>query len=450
VLVGKHTTIECASCHTNNDPKRTPKDCVSCHGKDDSHQATLGSNCAACHTPDGWKPSTFDHTRAAFQLTGMHQQVECRDCHKDMKFKDTPANCAACHAKDDTHQGALGDDCAACHTSDGWKPSTFDHSRAAFPLTGKHLGPACSSCHTDQKYKETPTACAACHAKNDVHKGQLGDCAACHTSNGWKPTTFNHSSAAFQLTGAHGSLACSACHADPTFRGAPTSCAGCHAKNDPHQGSLGSDCKLCHSTNAWKPSTFNHNSTAFKLTGAHANVACSACHANHVFKGTPGACYTCHANDDHHNGQFGQDCVACHATDRWSNVTFDHNRSGFPLTGSHAGLPCQRCHSNGFSNTSSACSSCHTEPADHTGLFLANCAACHNTSAWVPAKYNGPHPFPMNHGGANTCRNCHPSTLAAYTCYTCHDQSEMVSKHREKNVYNLDNCVACHSSGHGD
>jgi hypothetical protein len=515
-LKGQHAVIPCTKCHTTPDLKNVSQDCFACHGKDDPHQGQLGQDCAACHTVDSWKPTTFDHTQAAFQLTGKHQQAACKDCHADQKFKDTPSNCAACHSKNDPHQGTLGADCAACHTTSGWKPSTFNHNNAAFKLTGKHIGPACASCHTDQKFKGAPTACAACHSKNDVHKGQLGECAACHTPNGWKPTTFNHNSAAFKLTGAHVSAACTACHTDQTFKGTPTncaschskddahqgslgvdckqchstsawkpstfnhnnaafkltgahasaacsdchanhvfkgtpsSCASCHTKDDAHQGSLGADCKQCHSTGAWKPSTFNHNNAAFKLTGAHASVACSDCHANHVFKGTPTSCYACHAKDDHHNGQFGTNCASCHVTDAWSHVTFDHSKSAFPLTGAHSGLACQRCHANVFTNTPTACNACHTEPTFHAGLFLANCASCHGTSAWVPAKYNGPHTFPMGHGGANTCRKCHPSTLASYTCYTCHNQSEMVKKHSGKNITNLNDCASCHPTGKGD
>ncbi len=55
----------------------------------------------------------------------------------------------------------------------------------------------------------------------------------------------------------------------------------------------------------------------------------------------------------------------------------------------------------------------------------------------------------MNHGGANgQCAKCHPSSLTSYTCYNCHKQSDIASKHA--GIKNLSDCVACHPSGKGD
>ncbi len=170
------------------------------------------------------------------------------------------------------------------------------------------------------------------------------------------------------MTGAHQQAACSDCHKDKTFQGTPASCSGCHSGDDAHKGSLGTDCALCHSTSAWKPATFNHAKSAFPLTGAHAQVQCGACHANQTFKGTPTNCYACHSGDDNHGGKFGKDCAACHVTASWSQVTFDHNKSGFPLTGAHASVVCSKCHANGFSGTPKACAACHAEPTFHAGL----------------------------------------------------------------------------------
>jgi hypothetical protein len=380
----------CANCHTQIDRAAMKE-----------HTLAFGSSCLNCHDGIDTFDSTFDHGKVPFALTGMHTAVkdptgkasltpECKGCHLNQttlaQVKMTPTDCASCHKKDDAHENILGTDCAACHATSGWKPSSFDHSTIAFQLTGKHASTACADCHKDKLFAGTPTNCAACHQKDDSHQGKLGAiCQSCHTTDGWKPATFNHQNASFKLIGAHQQAACTACHQDKTFRNAPTSCAGCHQKDDAHKGGLGTDCAQCHSPSAWKPSTFNHANSAFPLTGQHQSVQCAACHANAVFKGTPNNCAACHQKDDHHNGQFGADC-----------------------------------------------------------------ASCHNTSAWRPANFTGAHSFPMNHGGANTCRSCHPSTLNAYTCYTCHNQNQMIQKHQEEKIADLSNCVKCHPGGRGD
>ena len=432
-LTGKHAKVACAQCHTGEHSlaamKSTSQDCNSCHAKDDVHKGALGPGCATCHGPAGWTPSTFDHSTTAFPLAGKHQQVACSGCHPNLTFKGTPKDCYSCHAKDDVHRGDLGQACDQCHTPAGWTPASFDHNLAIFKLVGKHATVPCSSCHINNVFKGTPTDCYACHVKEDVHQGTLGAaCSACHTPDGWSPSTFNHASASFQLTGAHASAACTSCHSNMLYRNTPTDCYSCHAKNDAHAGQFGTGCGSCHSTAAWLPATFNHNNSGFPLTGAHASAACASCHVNNVFKGTPTNCYACHAKNDAHNGQFGTSCGSCHSTTAWKPATFDHSIV-FPLTGAHAGLSCNSCHTNGsFTGLSTACASCHADPAYHAGLFPGQaCNQCHSTSAWIPASYNGPHPNTcdgpcIGHQGA-TCFDCHPANLMTSTCLKCHDSN---------------------------
>ena len=152
-----------------------------------------------------------------------------------------------------------------------------------------------------------------------------------------------------------------------------------------------------------------------------------SCHRNNVFLGTPKDCYSCHQQADAHNGQFGTDCSACHNPSSWDNTDFDHNRTKFPLTNGHAGVACERCHSNGqFAGLATTCSTCHADPAFHAGMFGLDCASCHTVENWA-AKYNGPHPgiadeggSGVNHGGG-TCRSCHTQTLREATCTQCHE-----------------------------
>jgi hypothetical protein len=448
-LLGKHVEVKCDTCHLNHDYKGTSSDCKSCHTKDDAHKGGL-PECATCHDPKGWKPANFDHNiNTKFELVGKHLEAKCDTCHVTGVFQGTPTDCVSCHKEDDFHKGQYGTDCGLCHSPAAWKPSTFDHNTGTkFPLQGKHIGVDCLSCHQDAKFKGTPMNCAACHSKEDPHQGKLGSaCDSCHTVNGWKPSTFDHSRSSFKLTGKHISAECGSCHKDLLFIGTPQSCAGCHSGQDPHKGALGADCSRCHTTDAWKPSTFNHNQAAFLLTGKHISVNCNACHADMTFKGTPGTCYACHQKNDAHNGSMGTECSTCHSTTAWKPSTFNHNSSGFPLTGAHSSLACSRCHSGGnFSGVSTACAACHAEPAIHVGVFGTNCAGCHNTSAWLPASFNGPHSFPMNHGNANGCRDCHTTSYSSYDCFHCHHQNEMNDKHKEVTGFTYD-CLQCHPDG---
>jgi hypothetical protein len=117
------------------------------------------------------------------------------------------------------------------------------------------------------------------------------------------------------------------------------------------------------------------------------------------------------------------------------------------LTGAHAGATCTSCHADGvYAGTPQACASCHGEPAVHAGVLGTDCAACHGTAAWLPATYNVAHVFPFGHGGAGSCRTCHPDSLASFTCYACHDPGHIAEEH-EEDVADYSNCVMCHPRG---
>jgi len=427
-LTGSHVSVACESCHVNGVFKGTPQDCYSCHQKNDKHNGQFGTNCAACHNTSTWAGASFDHNLAAFQLTGSHVSVACESCHVNGVFKGTPQDCYSCHQKNDKHNGQFGTNCAACHNTSTWTGASFDHNLAAFKLTGSHVSVACGSCHVNGVFKGTPQDCYSCHQKNDKHNGQFGtNCAACHNTSTWTGASFDHNLAAFKLTGSHVSVACGSCHVNGVFKGTTQSCAACHQKDDRHNGQFG-ECSGCHNTSTWAGVSFNHNITAFPLTGQHINVRCESCHIGGVFKGTPQSCYACHKQHDAHGGRFGTDCGACHTTSNWNSATFDHSRTNFPLTGGHGRVACESCHRNGqFSGLSTACASCHADPGFHAGAFGTNCAGCHNVSAWKPAGFNLYHPQPqtdeggsgVHHGGAS-CRTCHPSSVFQSTCVACH------------------------------
>jgi uncharacterized protein YbdZ (MbtH family) len=225
-LLGQHVDTTCQDCHADGMYRGTPQDCMACHQAEDAHDGQLGTDCAACHTPDGWQEVTFDHTQSAFPLQGRHTESACQDCHTDRTYRGTPQDCYGCHQADDAHDGQYGRDCAACHTPDGWPEPTFDHAQSAFPLRGRHSSTACRDCHTDGVFRGTPQACQACHADPSSHAGLLGqDCVTCHTAAGWTPARYDRSHTFPLGHGESGPSPCRTCHTNDlrTY-----GCYGCH------------------------------------------------------------------------------------------------------------------------------------------------------------------------------------------------------------------------------
>jgi hypothetical protein len=327
------------------------------------------------------REGTFPHEGTGYSLNSHQKRSDgqafvCSDCHSADITRFDKAVCSTCHEQENktfmtAHTQAYGTDCMGCHDGKETISKRFDHSLVSFKLDGKHAGRACADCHTSARtaadFKTTSAVCSACHAKDDAHKG-----------------------------------------------------------------SFGTDCGSCHKASGWKPATFDHNLSSFKLEGKHANVECNACHINGVFKGTDSTCFACHQKNDEHKGKFGQDCGACHKPAGWKPATFDHNLSAFKLDGAHAKVECQKCHINNvFKGTPQECSGCHQDPAFHQGMFAGTaCSKCHNTGAWSPAIYNGPHPdiaggeggSGINHGGRG-CTSCHTVNLNTATCTMCHDSN---------------------------
>nr|MBP9122563.1 hypothetical protein [Ignavibacteriaceae bacterium] len=163
-LTGKHTTVQCSSCHTQG-YTGTPKTCVSCHQTDynatnnpNHTAASFPSTCESCHTTSGWQPAQFDHDGPFFPIySGQHRGEwnVCSDCHKNpASFADF--SCTTCHEHNQNdmnseHQGIQGyrwesSACYACHPS-GDANGAFNHQTSPFPLTGAHVTTDCALCH---------------------------------------------------------------------------------------------------------------------------------------------------------------------------------------------------------------------------------------------------------------------------------------------------------------
>jgi hypothetical protein len=263
-LRDSHATLSCQSCHTVSPFKvKTATKCVSCHLKDDKHKGALGQKCESCHGERKWSQPRFDHERdTRFALKDKHHEVKCESCHRPGAGKiEWPTRCAACHAEDDQrkgHKGRLGEKCESCHTEQGWSLTKFQHNRdTRYPLVEKHQAVKCTQCHQAPLYREkTPSTCASCHHKDDVHKGNLGaSCDKCHSERGWKFTRFEHDKdTSFKLEGAHASVSCKSCHStrdDEHFTPGKT-CQACHVKDDVHFKSFGQACQDCHNAVNWK------------------------------------------------------------------------------------------------------------------------------------------------------------------------------------------------------
>lgn len=354
------------------------------------------------------------------------------------------------------------------------------------------------------------------------HDSFPSDCSLCHEGDDWHTLRddfqFDHEAeTGVALLGAHERAECLRCHNDhgPVSVFAQRGCRGCH--EDIHRGQLGARCDTCHDERDWRPTEIitTHNLTRFPLVGAHAATACWRCHIGAQvgnFTRVDTECLTCHMQDlaratnpDHQANGFTSDCDRCHIPTTWTGGGFSH--PGFPLTGAHAGLDCEACHTGGvFTGLSRDCFACHMAEyngaQDHLAFgYPTNCEQCHNTSAWVPANFrhngissscdvchlddylntndpdhqaagfptncaachntnswngaNFDHDFPINGGphGNLDCSDCHlvPRNFSIFSCTHCHEhsRSEMADDHSEVNGYVWDSmaCYQCHPDG---
>ncbi|MBL0060766.1 MAG: hypothetical protein IPP40_04570 [bacterium] len=80
---------------------------------------------------------------------------------------------------------------------------------------------------------------------------------------------------------------------------------------------MSTNCTQCHTTSNWD-ATFDHQATAFPLTGQHVQTACQQCHIGGVFEGTPNQCIDCHLAD--YNGTTDPDHEAAQMSTAGTSV----------------------------------------------------------------------------------------------------------------------------------
>jgi len=511
IYSGKHNGEwnSCADCHTNTS-SYGEFSCINCHehekSKTDEHHGEVQGYsynsiaCYVCHPTGDAEGGGFDHSTTQFALTGAHTTTECLQCHTN-GFAGTSMICSDCHTPDfnstnnpDHETLPLPNTCETCHTTNpGWKPATFPIHNQFYQLNGKHATIAnnCVECHNDN-YNNTPNTCVGCHLTdynqtNDPPHASAQfstECQTCHNESGWSPSTFNHDAQYFPIySGKHNGEwnTCADCHTNQADFSV-FSCINCHEHNKPdtdneHQGvggySYNSDaCYACHPTGD-ASAAFNHNSTAFPLTGAHLTTECLQCHAN-GYAGTTTNCSDCHSanynqasNPNHTALAIPNTCATCHTTEPgWQPATFPIHNQYYALNGAHASISanCTTCHNGNYTSTPNTCIGCHitnynqtNNPNHALAQFPTDCQTCHTESAWTPSTFNhdGQY-FPIYSGTHNnewtTCDECHtnPSNFAVFTCTTaCHPQSQTNNDHQGVGgyQYNSNACLQCHPNG---
>lgn len=495
-LTGAHLQTDCKACHKDefirSEELRKKKttylglstDCVSCHK--DVHQNSLSSNCASCHNTLEFKPAAlFDHSKTEFPLKGKHKTVDCKSCHQVIvsngelyqKFSGVPFNsCVDCH--DDVHDNKFGKNCKECHNEESFSSftgkSSFNHNQTEFPLLGKHRTIDCASCHQmgsnttaenvfqDFRGKDF-TNCITCH--KDVHESRLGtDCRQCHSEESFTRIRnldkFDHDRTGYALEGRHELVDCRKCHETKMTDPLPhNQCMDCH--DDFHkgqfvQGTFKPDCRECHSVEGFTESFYTieqHNAGTFPLTGAHLATPCISCHLKNdqlSFRNIGHMCVDCH--DDIHEGFISEkycpqkNCTQCHTTEGWTEISFEHQLTGFTLSGKHRSISCTQCHQPDttaslqvvipFTGLQSTCASCHESV--HGSQFdvggVTDCTRCHGFEAWKPSQFDH-----------NTARFILDGAHQKVACRECHkeeidDRGKAIMRYQLRSF----ECVDCH------
>ncbi len=512
-LLGAHKMADCASCHTSASNlifEPLGAECIDCHRQDylattdPNHvQTRFSTNCIDCHKMDAFEWAAGGINHDFFPLIKGHALNDCASCHTNNLTEPLSTDCYSCHQNDymstanPSHQ-SLGfeTNCTQCHTIDpDWKPAEFREHDPLFPIySGKHRGEwnSCTDCHK-QPQSYALFSCTDCHEHNrsdmdEEHGGISGytysspSCLACHPT-GDSESAFNHNATGFPLKGGHTTAECIDCHASG-YAGTSTLCSSCHltdynATTDPNhvESQFSTDCASCHTENAWEPSTFSHDATAFPLTGSHTSADCTACHTS-GYAGTSTLCSACHQSDfnastnpNHASIGISNQCDDCHGTGPgWDPALFPNHNDRYALNGAHAAVSanCFLCHEGNYNNTPNSCFGCHSsdynstsDPNHATAQFSTDCQTCHTENVWKPSTFDHDNQyFPIYSGRHreewNSCMDCHTiaSNYSLFSCIACHthNKTDMDSKHREQNgyVYDSANCLACHPTGNSD
>ncbi|MBC9784774.1 hypothetical protein H1S01_09650 [Heliobacterium chlorum] len=165
----------------------------------------------------------------------------------------------------------------------------------------------CNDCHSPWSNVESKNCTTAnCHSREKMNKQMTGELLAYHDSKNGNDCMECHT----EHLGTTANISSRFDHSLPNIE---QSCEQCHQGPNDHQA-FGNDCASCHTTKAWKPSSFDH-SKYFPLVGDH-RVSCNECHEGGDYKKY--SCSSCHSESSmlrrHHSTNYGeiQNCVDCH------------------------------------------------------------------------------------------------------------------------------------------
>ena len=345
----------------------------------------------------------------------------------------------------------------------------------------------CGNCHEPLK-TNLATQCLECHtdvaqqitAKQGIHSQfeNVDACATCHPEHkgrGYDPIKasfqlFDHSKTGFSLNWHQinydaSTMQCSECHKSSTYATVNNEpCLDCHSNHEKtfatnHVRDFGTICLGCHD-GADRMINFDHGTTGYTLEGKHAGVKCSDCHNNETIKDTPKDCKDCHSEPIVHQGEFDQNCNACHTPTGWSPATLDNQpfahltTTGFSLSLHQAdyadqAITCSTCHPSDLKTLEiQTCVECHTPHdekfmADHQQQFGLECMSCHDGVDRL-SNFDHANFFPLDGKHATTdCVTCHVNNVYRGTpseCYQCHEEPEI-----HAGVFGL-KCFYCHTA----
>ncbi len=393
-------------------------------------------------------PANFDHSRTGFVLRDVHTTLRCEQCHVEGIFKNTPKDCAGCHA--------IG-------TRVGATPKPVNHVQTNLP---------CDTCHV---------SATSFLVKSFKHVGVVGNCSTCHNgqSLGVMSKPANH----FPTL-----LPCENCHNNTTtftswrmdHTGIVSGCAQCHSGQFP--GVVGkpvmhipttAPCETCHlGTTTFLGARYDHSTAMPPVAGR-----CTDCHSGTY----PGVV----AKPAVHIMTTAQ-CDTCHTQTTTQNYTtflgavVDHTLFSPPVAGR-----CSDCH-NGVAATgkpswhmltTAQCDTCHTQTnTSNYTTFLGATFSHPTTGGGCPTCHNGATAKGMSVGhiptGTISCDGCHaiyngttvtsfyPGTMnhvvtTSIQCQICHNGAyttqgitlgaqAMVSNHIPTTITGALDCNTCH------
>lgn len=345
---------------------------------------------------------------------------------------ETGGQCGLCHTAP-WDSATLAERCADCHAS--------VRTELADPAS---LHGAIATSNPDEK-------CTDCHTE---HKGAASQLTRVDG------VPFPHDALGYSLIGhkltvASQPFVCADCHMQDLSTFDSAACLECHRNLDlaftqAHALSWGNDCLACHDGVDTYNKHFNHGQVPFTLVGAHVKVDCYTCHAAARslmdLQSAPRDCFSCHRQDEPHEGRFGADCSKCHTLEAWTPATFNHNLAAFKLEGKHMDVACEDCHTTDTpQETPTECFACHEKDDEHAGAFGEKCELCHKATGWDDDPFDhNKSKFPLEGGHLGVaCETCHKDANFVGTptaCVSCHADPSF-----HAGAFGTD-CESCHNT----